>query len=322
MPTTAKRYDQRLSRIVGLSYLLLLLPLITEVLEDGHLPHTPRALITDVVLTLLIAAFIHLLQEARAELKRRDALRHDIIQTVLHDLKTPITTSIGSLSALLEPRVGKLSENQLLEMALRGCRAQAVLVDDMMDADQLETSELLLRPTPTPLGALFQKARDLVEAYALRNHVQIRWPGPGLTAVVRLDERLIKRVIVNLVQNAVKYSPPDGTILVETRIEDADFLLSVRDSGSGIPPEHLSRLFQKFHRVEGLDQTGRKGMGLGLYFCRLTVEAHKGRIFVANAAGGGAVFSVRLPGVVLRGASSADAKEGRPCPIPETRKTA
>lgn len=317
MDSRKQKVDLILQRVGRLSYLLLLLPVLTDWLEDGRLPSSHREWITEVVMTIIILGFIYLFRQVRKELQRRDALRHDLIQTVMHDLKTPLTTTIGSLSALLDSRVGgKLPDNQLLALALRGCRAQNELVDDIMDADQLETAEISPRRAAVSCDSLLAQARDLLAAYAAASNALIRWPQPKPGDGLLVDERLIKRVLVNLIHNAVKYSPRGGIVVVGARTEGPDFILSVRDCGPGIPPPQLNQLFHKFHRVEGLNQTQRKGMGLGLYFCRLAVNAHGGAIVVENAVGGGAVFTVRLPGAAVRTQSTGIGKEGEPCPVP------
>ncbi|MEW5986506.1 MAG: ATP-binding protein, partial [Chloroflexota bacterium] len=225
------------------------------------------------------------------------ALREDLMAMLLHDLQNPLGNIIASLELIgyeLNP-----SENEhlatMLDIAKRSSERLRVLIRSLLDVSRLEAGEAIAERRPVHLPRLVEEAAEFVQPSLLRRRLTLRLKlEPDLPAVY-VDEDMIRRVLTNLMDNATKFSEDGKGITVEASslFEETRLLVSVSDQGPGIPDEYRQLIFDKFQRLPGKD--ARKGMGLGLAFCRLAVEAHGGRIWVTDAPGGGAKFNFTLP---------------------------
>lgn len=227
-------------------------------------------------------------------------LREDMMHMLVHDLRSPLTLLKGSLalmrSAIREKNLDKVQFLQ--EIAARGSERMLHLVDELLDISRLESDKLPIHPEPVRPEVLFREiaARmdPLVKQASVTLDVQTTQGLPDLY----VDVELVERVLHNLVDNAIKFTPDGGIIQIWARPDprnDRALLLGVTDTGPGIPPEEHPRLFEKFQQTS---ITGRrKGTGLGLPFCKLAVEAHGGEIWVESEGGMGTTFVIRLPAV-------------------------
>jgi signal transduction histidine kinase len=187
------------------------------------------------------------------------------------------------------------ANRELLQIGSAASERMRRLVDSLLDVSRLEAGEAQLRLAEVDMGRLVQAAFDREQLVWQEGRVrgQCLVP-PGLEAVV-CDEERIDRVVANLIDNAVKYTPAGGQVTVAVEAHDGQVAVSVTDSGPGIPPEERERIFQRFARL-ARDRGKRRGFGLGLAFCRLAVEAHGGRIWVEPGPGGvGSRFVFTLP---------------------------
>ncbi|NNN07264.1 MAG: HAMP domain-containing histidine kinase [Elusimicrobia bacterium] len=244
-----------------------------------------------------------LIQRTRARAERIDSLRKTMNEAIIHDLKNPMTSIMGCLSYLLHDKPAEAEREKLLALALHGCRAQMTLLETLVDTNRLEQGELSLRKTELDTRHLLNTCLDDVRGAAVRLGVQLKEEHSALLPpTLHVDPDLFPRVLLNLLHNALKYTPAGGTVSLLTAPRDGGVRFEVRDTGIGISPENISRLFNKYYRVEGPDQTSRRGSGLGLYFCRLVVEAHGGKIAVSSDVGRGTAIVFDIPCAVPIGA--------------------
>jgi PAS domain S-box-containing protein len=237
------------------------------------------------------AARIALAKDLTEE-RRIERLREDLVNTVVHDLRTPLTCIVGVLD-VLEATLENGFRADLLRLARQSSEQLTSLVDSILDVSRLEASALPLERKPVVIAALAAEVLAGAAPVAASRRLQVRNEIPQALPLVSADASLIKRVLQNLVSNATKFTSRGGELAVAARSSEDGSLVevSVSDSGAGIPKDLEPRLFQKFARGS---QHGR-GSGLGLAFCRLVVEAHGGRIWAKNRAGKGATFSFTLP---------------------------
>jgi len=227
----------------------------------------------------------------------QEYFRTALFRALSHDLKTPLTVIAGSLSTLLKEGDVTLDEaarRELLEMAYAGVERLIRLVDDLLSMAKLEANMVELRLEPYAIeeviGAAITQLGPLLDGHRCQVDLPPDFP------LVSFDFALMVHVLVNVLDNAIKYSPEDSLIEVRVSQTPGHFILRVSDGGIGIPPEELDRVFDKFHRLprESNDATPG-GAGLGLAIAKGIVEAHDGRIWAEGREGGGTIVTVSLP---------------------------
>ncbi|MCC7361882.1 MAG: GAF domain-containing protein [Anaerolineales bacterium] len=238
--------------------------------------------------------FIYWIQHDLSERLALEELRNDLISMIVHDLRSPLGNMVSALD-LLRGAVPADDEmvTSLLTIAGRSGARLARLVDSLLDLRRLEVGELGVNRLPVDLGGLFTEALEQVEPSAAGKRLSLRASVPPELPPAGADADLIRRVIINLLDNAIKYTPPDGQITLSAKRTGPNLTVSVRDTGPGVPEGERQRVFDKFMSVQR--EAGPKGLGLGLAFCKLAVEAHGGAIWVDSGRGPGATFSFTLP---------------------------
>jgi NtrC-family two-component system sensor histidine kinase KinB len=233
------------------------------------------------------------------DISERVALEHmreDLTHMIVHDLRNPLGSIMNSLqlirTAFIE-RDQTLPLMKLMGIAMRSGQKLYRLIDSLLDLGRLEAGETELTKTLVDPGELVREAIEQIHPLALsRRQLLAAQVAVGLPKVLA-DEDLILRVLTNLMDNAVKFTPLGGQITVRVELKDEQVLFSVMDTGPGIPPEHRQRVFDRFARLQLAE--GVKGTGIGLAFCKLAVEVHGGRIWVESEEGHGATFFFILP---------------------------
>jgi PAS domain S-box-containing protein len=221
-------------------------------------------------------------------------LRADLTSMIFHDLRSPIGNIISSLEVLQATIVDDDETIQsVLSIAMRSSRRASRLVESLLDLDRLETDRAVLNKSQASLGALIAEAVEEIHPTAEAKGQLLRLELPPRLPTLEMDVDMIRRVMINLLENAIKYTRSGDQITVSAGSADGELLVSVADSGPGIPAEDLDNIFDKFTRVTSDDRP--KGLGLGLAFCRMAVEAHGGRIWVESEEGKGSSFSFTLP---------------------------
>jgi signal transduction histidine kinase len=221
------------------------------------------------------------------EIERKDILIH----TIIHDLAAPLHSILGTLSLLGEQPLAEPSA-QWVRMSLQAAMRQRQLISDILDIFSSEHGELSAEPRDDPSDAC-EVASDVVAELTpvgARQGIRIQTRIQSSACFVAAEKTRLFRVFTNLVDNALRFSPRGGAIEVAVRLEGRKVFVSVEDEGPGVPQELVPRLFEKF-------ATGRTGggTGLGLYFCRITIERWDGAIGYEPREGGGARFWVRIP---------------------------
>jgi two-component system sensor histidine kinase KdpD len=257
-------------------------------------PDALRQLETFVNQTALAVERARLAEEAqearvRAETER---LRNSLLTSVSHDLRTPLATITGAATTILESgsQLDQPTQQELLESIRDEADRLNRLVQNLLEMTRLESGALQLRrdwhPLEEVVGAALGRLAKSLGARRVTLNVSPDLP------LVAIDDVLIEQVLVNLLDNAVKYTPPDSAIRVVVTATDRSVTVEVADGGPGLPRGQEGRVFEKFYRA-AVD--GRRGAGLGLAICRGIVLAHGGRIWAQNLVEGGAVFLFTLP---------------------------
>ena len=227
------------------------------------------------------------------ERKQTERLKDEFIGMVSHELRTPLTVVIGAIYTAMADGITAEEARGLLRDAASGAESLADIVDNLLELSRFQANRLSVHVEAVDL---FNVASNVVKNMmwsSAANRIEVE-ALPDLP-MVKADELRLERIIHNLVENAIKYSPDGGKVTVSAR-KDADFVVvSVRDHGIGISPEDQTRLFQPFQRLDRTIEAAVLGVGLGLVVCRRLVEVHGGRIWVESEKGKGSTFFFTLP---------------------------
>jgi signal transduction histidine kinase len=240
------------------------------------------------------------LEEARETLAQRNAkleelegLKETLTQTLVHDLKNPLAAVLGNLE-LMERK----ADESILHLVRRSKAAawrMHQMILNLLDIGQLEEGKLVLHPEVLDAGSLARKACQEMEGGASQRGVKLEIVADEARAVLKGDAAVLRRVLDNLLANAIEHSPQGGIVRVAVMLCDEGIEIAVSDQGPGVPPDYRERIFEKFQRLENRRSVPGANRGLGLTFCRLAVEAHGGTIWVDDAPSGGALFRALLP---------------------------
>ena len=259
------------------------------------LPEQQRLLETFLSQTALAIERVRLADQARnAQVKvETESLRNSLLSSISHDLRTPLSSIVGASSSLVEDagRLDADAKHELAQSIYDEAQRMAILANNILDMARLDTGAITLKrdwyPVEEVVGSVLTRLRARLEG----RPIEVRVP-PGLP-LVKLDAVMIEQVLVNLLENALKYTPSGSPLEIGAEVTTSTVTLWVADRGPGIPPGQEERLFEKFYRAA--PERAQSGVGLGLAICRAVVEAHGGSIWAANRPGGGAVFRFSLP---------------------------
>ena len=232
------------------------------------------------------------------ELQRVNKIRRDFVANVSHELKTP-ATSLKLLAESLEetleedPVQARLFAAQLKKETER----LAQLITDLLDLARLESQERIDYPGVVDVRGVLMTVLARMRQVARKKDITLQWKRFGKAAqyTVRGDETQLTSMFTNLVENAVKYTPAGGRVEVIGGFEGSEIVISIADTGIGIPEEKLSRIFERFYRVDKARSKATGGTGLGLSIVRHVAQNHGGRVNVESTPGEGSVFTVHLP---------------------------
>ena len=241
-------------------------------------------------------------RERTAALEReRDAnrLKDEFLATLSHELRTPLNAVLGWTRVLRAARVEPPTQERALESIERNARAQARLIEDLLEISRIVTGKLRLQVRDTDLAAIVDAAVEIVQPAAMAKRLRLVvdiGPRPAMTSG---DPDRLQQVVWNLLSNAVKFTPDDGTVTVRLARSDG-YRLTVEDTGTGIEARFLPYVFEAFRQADGSASREHGGLGLGLAIAKQLVEAHGGTI-QARSGGkdAGATFEVFLPSVVM-----------------------
>jgi len=236
------------------------------------------------------------LEMTNRELERANRLKSEFLASMSHELRTPLHTIIGFSELLAEELEGPLNQKQ--QRFVRHIHTDSLhlleLINDVLDISKIEADRLELRPEAFDLTALVAESlasvRSLAEAKSHKLETALDVP-----TALEADRLRIKQVLVNLLSNAIKFTPEGGRIRLEASVQEPFVVVSVSDTGVGIPPEEHESIFDKFHQVGATTKGVREGTGLGLAITKRLVEQHGGTISVQSQPQRGSTFVFTLP---------------------------
>jgi PAS domain S-box-containing protein len=240
------------------------------------------------------------LERSNADLRHKNEEIQNFYHTLSHELKTPLTSAREFIAIVMDGLAGGLNKTQreYLRIALESCNQLRVCINDLLDATRLETGKLSIDLKPASLGTLVGRIVKALRPAAAGKRIELTCEVEPDVPAVSVDENRITQVITNLLNNALKFTEPNGRIVarVSSSIDQADMVeVSVSDTGRGIPAEQLDRIFDRLYQVKSGDASTEQGVGLGLYICRDLVRLHGGDICVESKVGEGSKFTFTLP---------------------------
>ena len=234
------------------------------------------------------------LNEVRTISKRKT----DFISSVSHELRTPLTSIKGYASILLTGKLGELPETirDRLDKINRHSDELVHMVNDLLDIARIESGKTVMKQETLSLKAVIEGVFDLLGVQMKEKRISFSSSLADGTGEVFADHSQLSRVFINIVGNAIKFTPQDGQITVSAKQGDeGQVQVDISDSGCGMPPEALKKIFEEFYRVDNEINQGVKGTGLGLSLVQHIVRAHGGKIWVTSTQGKGSTFSFTLP---------------------------
>ncbi len=228
--------------------------------------------------------------------KMLEEMRSEFVANVSHELRTPLTSVRGFAETLLDGALEdpKTARN-FLEIINKETERLTKLLDELLNLSRYEDKNNVITMEKIDMGDLIKRIVDIISPRALEKNLTITTDLPEDLPMVQGDPDMLRQVLINLIDNAVNYTMPGGTICVAASIEQGELRVDVKDNGSGISPEHLSRLFERFYRVDKARSRELGGTGLGLSIVKHIVESHQGRVQVESKVGKGSTFSFLLP---------------------------
>ena len=244
------------------------------------------------------------LELAHTALGRRNVELQDFYHTVSHELKTPLTSAREFASILLDGIAGPLTDDQrqYLQLIRESCDQLQFCVTDLLEATRMETGKLVMHSVDTSMETLVANVVDAMTPAMQAKGIDLRREIDPALSSVPLDERRINQVLMNLLGNALKFTPAGGVVTVRVGHDPDDpewIRFSGSDTGCGIAPPHLDRVFEKLYQVKETDTSIVGGVGLGLYIANGIVRLHGGRMWVESAVGRGSTFHFTIPKRVL-----------------------
>jgi signal transduction histidine kinase len=237
------------------------------------------------------------LNEANAKLRELAELKEEFLALTTHDLRSPLTVISGVISFFTSGRLGELTPEQqnMVSMMERNTQSLIELVNDLLDASKIESGTMRLDIASIDISGLLDELRETMEPLAKEKEITLRETLAPSLPPVEADRAKLRRILVNLLSNALKFTPKHGTVEVRAELDGERVRLSVSDTGVGIAAEDVLRLFDKYEQARSRATRGEKGTGLGLYITKQLVELHGSEIHVDSQVGRGSTFSFTLP---------------------------
>lgn len=235
------------------------------------------------------------LEEADANRASLERSRRDLFAAISHDLRTPLSSIRVMVEALTDRVVtDPATTDRYLGMMTGDIERLSLLIDDLFELARIDSGALQLRLQETEIGGVVESAVAGVVPIAEKARVAVSC-GPTAAATLLADPERLTRVLGNLLQNAIRHTPADGSVVVTTSATGSEVVVSVADTGNGIPPGDVSRVFERFYRAEKSRSRTGGGSGLGLSIAKSIVEAHGGRIWIDQTGSAGTTVSFALP---------------------------
>lgn len=230
------------------------------------------------------------------ELRKLEKIRQDFVANVSHELRTPISSIKGYAETLLDGALAdKENSRDFIEIIHSDSERLASLINDILDLSKIESGELKLSKEPISLLPIIKKVVKLLDRQIRNKKIKIKYELPKTLPKVSADKERIAQVILNLLDNAIKYNKINGEVIISLETDKKDVCLNITDTGIGIPKKDLKRVFERFYRVDKARSRELGGTGLGLSIVKHIVEAHGGSVKVQSNIDKGSIFSFTLP---------------------------
>jgi len=270
---------------------LNMLEMLSQRLRKMDETHSQEA-----VVTRALSGQVEELESEKSHLMELERLRQETTDLIVHDLRNPLSSIMATIKLLEKvlPRDISTESRELVDIALTASGRMQRLVDSMLEISRMQAGKSELNLSVVDLEALVRRVTDTVlRPYCNDIHYTVTIP-PDLP-YIEADRDRLERVLVNMLDNAIKHSPSQGSISVDVWLVESALQVRVTDAGPGIPIEERQRIFERFAQVAG-EKGKRRGFGLGLSYCKLALEAHGGAIWVESAPeGSGSCFVFQLP---------------------------
>lgn len=241
------------------------------------------------------------LSMANVELSRATRLKDEFMANISHELRTPLNAILGMSESLQEEIYGVLNERQKKSISTIERNGQHLLelINDILDLSTIESGETNLKIAPVNISTIADQSMNFIKHQATRKNITLMREVPANLSEIPLDERRIRQILTNLLNNAVKFTPEGGKVSLEIEVKDVNndhyIIFTVSDTGIGIAPENIDKLFQNFFQLDSRLSRNYEGSGLGLALVHRIVEMHGGSITVDSDLGKGSIFQVKLP---------------------------
>ncbi len=237
------------------------------------------------------------LVEKNAALEEAERLKTDFLANVSYQLRTPLNAMMGFAEMLNQQYFGKLNERQLeyTHNMIEAGQRLVSLVNDILDLANIDAGYMKLYPTDVNIGSVVEQVVSLTEGWAHKQKLEMSVTAPGVPVTVYADERRVKQVFLNLISNAINYSPNGGRIALSVQVLEGFAVVRVRDNGIGIPASEIERVFTPFEKIRQQKSKRRGGAGLGLALVKSIVQMHGGDVSIKSKEGEGTEVTFRLP---------------------------
>jgi len=229
-------------------------------------------------------------------LKQLEKIRQDFVANVSHELRTPLTTIKGYAETLLDGALKEDQAFQFVQVIKRHTDRLTKIVEDLLMLSKIETKEFQLKTESISLPNLMDDIIDFLKEPAEKKKISLSRHETPSSLAIRADRSYLEQILINLLDNAIKYTPEGGRVIVSAAEKDSkDIQFSIEDNGIGIPKEDLSRIFERFYRVDKGRSKELGGTGLGLSIVKHLVQAHGGKVWVESQLAKGSTFYFSLP---------------------------
>ncbi len=237
------------------------------------------------------------LQEALSNVQQVSKMKSEFISAVSHELRTPLTSIKGYASLLSSGKLGDIPDTvrQRLEKINHHSDSLVQLINNLLDISRIESGKTSMNRKKMPIVPVIENVQDLLMPQLKDKNVQLIIQIPQPLPELLIDQSQIERVFINLVGNAIKFTPSQGTITVSGEPRESDALFKVTDTGIGLKEDERRKLFNEFYRVDNEINQNVKGSGLGLSLARKIIEAHNGQIWVESVYKKGSTFAFTIP---------------------------
>ena len=277
--------------------------LATQVLKEGAQDYLVKGQLDGAA---FVRALRHAIERQRMQVESdlirtlQLQLRDEFLSEVSHELRTPLTAIYQFSTIIADGLSGATTADQQehLEIILRNVQQLRSMIDDLLDAGRAEGGTLTITPECMSLADVIAFTVTTLQGVAREKHITLSFDMPHQLPTAYADPTRLRQILIILLDNAIKFTPPHGVVMVHARVDRADpdaLLVETSDSGCGISPELTEKIFDRLYTVADTSQDGRRGLGLGLFICKELVTRQGGKIWVENQAPQGSVFSFTLP---------------------------